>query len=228
MSKVVKGNKKVAEKNTFESLQALYFSGKVKPSLNKILAELAHDDQNIELSLLACKCMVRTKNFEELSLMADKIIEISPQTAEAYYLKGIAFQNTKGSEQEAIKNFNEALALEPENLVFLNAKATTHLFLFTDYNLPLNFATKHRNIAEKCLSKIIDLIEAHENHDFINYFTAGDASMTLTKNMDAKKYYLRAVSDFEAADESLKDMNIYKELIKAQKACARLIEKFTE
>lgn len=228
MSKVVKGKKKVTEKNTFESLQVLYFSGKVKPSLNKILVELENDDQNIELSLLACKCLMRTKNFADLSAMADKIIEMSPTTADAYYFKGVAFQNTKGSEQEALKNFNEALSLEPENLVFLNAKATTHLFLFTDYNLPLTFATKHRDKAETCLFKIIELIEQHDDHGFVNYLTAGDASMTLTKNMDAKKYYIRAVSDFEAADESQKDMNIYKELIKAQKACVKLIEKFTE
>ena len=43
MTKVAKGRSKAENVNIFESLQALYFSGKVKPSLNKILAELKND-----------------------------------------------------------------------------------------------------------------------------------------------------------------------------------------
>ena len=59
MSKEVK--KKVTKGNTYETLKALYYSGKVKPSLNKIIVELELYPENLELSLLACQCLIRTK-----------------------------------------------------------------------------------------------------------------------------------------------------------------------
>ena len=64
MSKEVKakGKTKVTKKETYKTLKALYYSGKVKPSLNKIIVELENDPKNLELSLLACQCLVRTKN----------------------------------------------------------------------------------------------------------------------------------------------------------------------
>ena len=39
MGKGVKAKKKMGKIDTYESLKALYYSGKVKPSLNKILVE---------------------------------------------------------------------------------------------------------------------------------------------------------------------------------------------
>ena len=59
MSKEQKG------KVSYDALKASYYSGKVKPSLNKILVELENDSKNLELTLLACECLVRTKNFNE-------------------------------------------------------------------------------------------------------------------------------------------------------------------
>ena len=50
----------------------------------------------------------------------------------------------------------------------------------------------------------------------------------LNRNLDAKKFYIRAVNAFDAADEADHDMNIYKDIIKAQKACIKKIETFTE
>ena len=66
--KVKEGNK-MTKSETYATLKALYFSGKVKPSLNKILVELKNDPENLELSLLACQCLVRTKNFDDLTTL---------------------------------------------------------------------------------------------------------------------------------------------------------------
>ena len=228
MSKEVKEKKKVMIRDTYETLKALYYSGKVKPSLNKILAELKNDPKNLELTLLACQCLERTKNFDDLATYADVAIKLAPEIAGGYYYKGVAFHHSKGKEQEALKNFNEALTIDPDNPVYLKSKATTHLLLFKDYHLPINFAEKHRVKAELSLLKVIELVEQKETPDHIDFLTIADVSIMLTQNLDAKKYYIKAVKAFDASDESIKDMNIYKDIIKAQKACIRLINKFTE
>jgi len=228
MSKEVKEKKKVVKKDTYETLKALYYSGKVKPSLNKMLVELKNDSENLNLSLLACKALVRTKDFDELSSHADTSIELAPENSEGYYYKGVVFQHTKGNEQEALKNYNEALTLDPNNTIYLKSKATTHLLLYTDYNLPLTFAEKHRVKAEESLLKIIELIEQKENPDYIDFFTIGEVSIMVSQPLNAKKYFIKAVNAFNTADESNQDQNIYKDIIKAQKACIKLIDKFTE
>lgn len=228
MSKEVKEKKKVVKNNTYETLKALYYSGKVKPSLNKILAELENDSENLELTLLACQCLVRAKNFDELLSYANAAIKLAPKAAEGYYYKGVAFHHSKGKEQEALKNFNEALVIDPENPVYLKDKATTHLSLFKDYDLPIKFAEKHRVKAEVSLLKIIELIEQNENSDYIDFLAAGDASTMASQNVDAKKYYIKAVNAYDASDEAKQNKNIYKDIIKAQKACVKLLEKFTE
>ena len=228
MSKEVKENKKMVKKDAYEILRGLYFSGKVKPTLNKVLVELENDSENLELILLACQCLERTKNFDELSKYADLAIKLAPKRAEGYFYKGLSFQHRKGKEQEALKNFNEALGFDPDNTVCLKSKATTHFLLFTDYHLPINFAEKHRIKSEESLLRIIELVEQKEKSDYRDFLAAGDASMMLTQNLDAKKYYIKAVKAFDTSDPSTQDMNIYKDIIKAQKACKKLMEKFTE
>ena len=228
MSKEKKEKKVVMKGETFETLRALYYSGKVKPSLNKILIELENDSENLELSLLACQCLVRSKNFSELSKYADVSIKLDPKNAEGYYYKGVAVKHTKGKEQEALKNFNEALTLDPDNTIYLKSKATTHLLLFTDYHLPLNFAEKHKIKAADSLLKIVGLIEQKENPDYIDFWTIADSSTMLGRNLNAKKYFIRAVDAFNTSDNSKQDMNIYKDIIKAQKACVKLMNTIIE
>ena len=228
MSKEPIKKKKVVKSDTYETLKALYYSGKVKPSLNKILVQLEKDAGNLELTLLACECLVRTKNFVDLSSYADVIIKFAPENGEGYYFKGVALHHTKGKEQEALKNFNAALALSPDNMVYLKSKGSTHFLLYTDYNLPLEFAEKHRVKAETSLFRIIELIGEIENPDYVDFLTTGEVSLMLSQNIDAKKYFIKAVNAFNASDESTQDMYIYKDLIKAQKACIKLLEKFTE
>lgn len=226
MSAAVK--EKSTKTNSYESLRALCFSGKVKPSLNKIVVELEKDSNNIDLTLLACKCLLRGKDFEQLSTYADAAIELDDQNPEGHYYKGIALHNTKGSEQHALKCFKAALDIEPENVVYLQAKATTHLSLYTDYHLPLNLAEKHRQKSEDSFNQVVSLVEGRENPSFRDYLTVADVSITIKQNVDAKRYYIKAVQAFEAADDIDKDMNIYKDIIKGQKACIKLMDKFTE
>ena len=223
-----KEKKEVMKEETYETLKALYYSGKVKPSLNKILIELENDSENLELSLLACQCLARTKNFAELSKYADATIKLAPKVAEGYYYKGLAIQHTKGKEQAALKNFNEALTLDPDNTLFLKSRATTHLLLFTDYHLPISFAEKHKAKAEVNLLKIVELIEQKENPDYIDFWTIADVSTLLSRNPDAKKYFIKAVNAFNTLDKSQQDLNIYKDIIKAQKACTKLMNKIIE
>ena len=228
MSKEKKEKKEVMKGETYKTLKALYYSGKVKPSLNKILIELKNDSENLELSHLACQCLVRTKNFDDLSKYADVSIKLDPKIAGGYYYKGVAVQHTKGKEQEALKNFNEALTLDPDNTIYLKSKATTHLLLFTDYHLPIKFAEKHRDKAEESLLKIIELIEQKENPDYIDFLTIADVSIMVSRNLDAKKYFIKAVNAFNTSDKSKQDINIYKDIIKAQKACIKLMDKIIE
>ena len=220
--------KKVVISDTYETLKALYYSGKVKPSLNKMLVQLEKDPENLELTLLACQCLVRTKNFEELSSKAEASIKLAPENGEGYYYKGVALHHKKGKEQEALKNFNEALILSPDNVVYLKSKGATHLMLYTDYHLPINFAEKHKVKAKDSLSKIIELVGQKENPTYVDFLTTGEVCMMLSQNIDAKKYFIKAVNAFTSSDESIQDMNIYKDIIKAQKACIKELEKFTE
>lgn len=223
-----KEKKEVMIGETYETLKALYYSGKVKPSLNKILIELKNDSENLELSLLACECLVRTKNFDDLYKYANVSIQLDPKIAGGYHYKGMAVQHIKGKEQEALKNFNEALTLDPDNTIYLKSKATTHLLLFKDYHLPLSFAEKHRVKAKESLLKIIELIEQKENPDYKDFLTIADVSTMLSRNPDAKKYYIKAVNAFNTSHKSEQDMNIYKDIIKAQKACIKLMDTIIE
>ena len=229
MAKEAKEKTKAVKTTSFDTLQASYFSGKVKPTLNKINTELANDPKNLPLILLACQCLLRTKNFDQLSITADQAIKLDKKNGKAYYYKGVALQHSKGKEQEALKNFDQALAIDPDNTIYLKDKAATHLLLFKDFHLPIKLAEKHKDKGEESLLKIISLIEGKETPNYLDYLTIGDVSITISRNLDAKKYYFKAVNDFnKLADDEDKDMNIYKDIIKAQKACIKLMEKFIE
>ncbi|MFT7590634.1 MAG: tetratricopeptide (TPR) repeat protein [bacterium] len=228
MSKVVKAKRKVAKSDTYETLKALYYSGKVKPSLNKIIAQLENDPENLALTLLACQCLLRTKNFVILSTYADVGIKLAPENAEGYYYKGLALHHTKGKEQDALKNFNEALSISPENITYLKSKGSTHFSLYTDYNLPIKFAEKHRVKAEVSLLKIIELIALKENPDYLDLLTIGEVRIMLGQTIDAKKHFIKATNAFNAVDKADQDLNVYKDIIKAQKACIKLMEKVPE
>ncbi|MFT5723207.1 MAG: tetratricopeptide (TPR) repeat protein [Bacteroidia bacterium] len=228
MTKEVKEKKKVIKSDTYETLKALYYSGKVKPSLNKILAQLENDSENLKLTLLACKCLVRAKNFVDLSKYADASIKLAPENAEGYYYKGVALNYKKGKEQEALKNYNEALVFAPDNIVYLKSKGSTHFLLYTDYNLPINFAEKHRVKAEESFLRIMELIGQNENPHYLDLLTAAEVRIMLSQAIDAKKYFIKAVKAFDAADKSDQDLNIYKDIIKAQKACIKMLDKITE
>jgi tetratricopeptide (TPR) repeat protein len=223
-----KEKKELMRKETYEVLKALYYSGKVKPSLNKIIAELENDSENLDLTLLACQCLVRTKNFDDLYTYADAAIKLAPENGDGYYYKGVAIQHTKGKEQEALNNFNEAITLDPENTTYLKSKAITHFSLYKDYHLPIKFAEKHRVKAEEGLMNIIKLIQEKENPDYKEYLTISEVSILVSQSHDAKMYFIRSVSAFEAADKVDQDMNIYKDIVKAQKECIKQMEKFTE
>ena len=67
-----------------------------------------------------------------------------------------------------------------------------------------------------------------ENPTFLDYLTIGDTCIMMNRNMDAKKYYIQAVNAYDNANEFDQNKNIQKDIIKAQKACLKLIEKFTE
>jgi len=226
MSKEEKKNEEA--KNAYESLKALYYSGKVKPSLNKIIAELENDQKNLPLILLACQVLERTKDFDRLSSYADTVIKLAPEITDGYYYKGVALQFTKGKEQEAVKNFNKALEIDPENLLCLKSKATTHMLLFKDFDLPIKFADKHRVKAETCLLKVIEIVEKKEDPSYLELFILAEVNMMVDQALNAKMYYLKAVNAYENTPEEEQNKNIYKDLIKAQKKCIKQLEKFTE
>lgn len=211
--------KKAAKKSeNYETLKSLYFSGKVKPSLNKMLAYVKENPKDVDVSGLICKCLERSKNYEELSDFADTYIELAPESGDGYYYKGVALSHIKGKEQDVISNFNSALEKAPDNLMYLKSKGATHYALFTDYHLPIKFAEKHRVKAEESLLKVLELIETKENPDYIEFFTTAEVNVMLEQNIAAKKHLLRAVNAYEATDSSNQDVNIYKEILKLQKA----------
>ncbi|WP_375579570.1 hypothetical protein ABWH96_00400 [Marivirga tractuosa] len=219
---------KEENKNSYEALKALYYSGKVRPSLNKVTAELENDTENLPLTLLACQILERTKEFDRLSTYSDAVIKLSPEISDGYYYKGVALQFVKGKEQEALKNLNKALKIEPENTLYLKTKASTHLSLFKDFDLPLKFAEQHRVKSETSLLKVIELIEKKENPSYKEFYILAEVNMMIDLALNAKMYYLKAVNAYEATDESEQDKNIYKDIIKAQKKCIKQLEKFTE
>jgi len=228
MSKEAKGKKKVVKADTYESLKAMYNSGKVKPTFNKIIAALEKDSENLEFLQLACKCLERAKDIDKLAIYADLLIKLDPKNANGYYYKAVVLKNTKGKEQEALKNFNEALVLDPDNTIYLKSKASTHFALYTDYHLPLKFAEKHRVKTEESLLKIVELIEQKENPDYIELLTLADVFILLSKGIRAKKNYRKAVMLYNATDEANQDKNIYKDITKAQNACQKFLDKVTD
>lgn len=219
---------KEENKNSYESLKALYYSGKVKPSLNKIIPVLEDDPKNLELNLLACQVLERTKDFDRLSTYADAVIRLSPEIADGYYYKGVALQFVKGKEQEAVKNFNKALEIDPDNLLCLKSKATTHMLLFKDFDLPIKFADKHRIKAETSLLKIVGLVENMDKPTYQDLYILAEVNMMMEQALNAKMFYLKAVNAYEDTNPLEQDKNIYKDIIKAQKKCIKQLEKFTE
>ncbi|WP_340152746.1 hypothetical protein [uncultured Marivirga sp.] len=221
-------NKNEGNSSTYEALKTLYYSGKVKPSLNKIIPALENDPKDKDLTLLVCQVLERAKDFDRLSTYADDLIKLSPKISDGYYYKGVALQFVKGKEQEALKNFNTALEIDPENLLCLKSKATTHLLLFKDFDLPIKFADKHRIKAETSLLKIVELVEKDENPSYQDLYILAEVNMMMDQALNAKMFYLKAVNAYEEADAAEQDKNIYKDIIKAQKKCIKQLEKFTE
>jgi hypothetical protein len=76
--------------------------------------------------------------------------------------------------------------------------------------------------------KVIELVEQKENPSYKEFFVLAEVNMMVEQALNAKMYYLKAVNEYEAADESDQDKNIYKDILKAQKKCIRQLEKFTE
>jgi len=226
MSKEEKKNEE--NNNPYEALKALYYSGKVKPSLNKMLAELENDPNNLEITLLACQALERSKDYDRLATYADAAIKLAPERTDGYYYKGVALQFVKGREQDALKSFNKALELDPDNIDCLKSKATTHLLLFKDFDLPIKFADKHRVKAETCLLRIVELVEGNDDPTYKEFYTLAEVSIMMSKALNAKMYYLKAVNAYETTDAVEQDKNIYKDILKAQKACVKSLEKFTE
>ncbi len=224
-----KEDKEIVEKaSPFEALRALYYSGKVKPTLNKIIVELENEPNQLDLILLACQCLLRGKDYEQLSAFADKALALDDESAAGYYFKGVALHHSKGKEQDALKMFKEAITRDPENVVYLKAKAETHLALFKDYHLPMQIADKQRIKGEECLNQVVAIVEAKENPTYLEYLTIADVSITINKNIDAKMYYIKAVDAFNAAEKEDQNNIVMKDIIKAQNACNRLMQKFTE
>jgi tetratricopeptide (TPR) repeat protein len=216
------------DNTTFETLKKLYFSGKVKPSLNKILPALEEEPDNLQLIMLACEVLERTKDYEQLSTYADKLIKKSPEITEGYYFKGVALRHKKGKEQDALRQFNKALELDPNDLRCLKSKANTHFTLFKDFDLPIKFADKHRAKAEECLLKVIELVEGNEDASYLELFILADVYMMVEQILNAKMTYLKAVNAYEEAEPETQNKNLYKDLVKAQRQCIRQMEKFTE
>ena len=102
------------------------------------------------------------------------------------------------------------------------------MLLYTDYHLPIKFAEKHQAKAEESLMRILSLTEGKEDLTYQEYLTLAEANILISRNLEAKKYYMKAAQSFESAEEENQDKNIYKEIIKRQKACVKLVEKFTE
>jgi hypothetical protein len=50
----------------------------------------------------------------------------------------------------------------------------------------------------------------------------------INRNTYAKKYFIKAVNAYNETDRSEQDVNIYKDIIKAQKACIKLMDKIIE
>ena len=67
-------SKTITEQEVAETLKQLFYSGKVKPSYNKIVAELEKNNENLDLIFLACQCLVRIKDFDQLLIYANKAI----------------------------------------------------------------------------------------------------------------------------------------------------------
>ena len=163
---------------------SLYFSGKVKPTLNKVIKELENTPDDVDLLLLACQCCLKGKDLENLNAFSDRIITLDKDNSEAYYYKGMAFHSSKGKEQEALKNFNEAIAINPGNLKYLLNKATTHLLLYTDYHLPIKFAEKHQAKAEETLMRIMTLAEQNQSHSYEDCLTIAEANLLISRNLE--------------------------------------------
>lgn len=210
-------------KDTFDTLKSTYFKGKVKPTLNKAI--VAHEDApaDLDILILICKCLSRGKDLSDLPLYADKLIDLAPSDPRGYFYNGLALKNTKGKEQDSLKNFNKALELDPLNVEYLFEKASTHFLLFKDYHLPLSFAEKHRVKGEESLLKIISIVESIATPSPVEFYVIGKVSLVIEKNIDAKKYFIKAVNEFENLDELEQDANILKDIIKAQKECVKLI-----
>jgi len=214
--------------SAFESLKTMYYSGKVKPTLTKMLAEVEKGPIDLDLLYLTCECILRNKDYKKLSVFADEAIHRDSENPMAYYYKGKALQNVKGKEQEAVKNFNKSLELEPESILFLKAKGDTHFALFSDYHLPPSLAEKHRQKAENAYMTVVDIIEQKENPSYKELFDAGDVNVLIKRNLNAKKCYLKAENIYENSAPENQDKNIFKDITKAHKACVKLIEKYQE
>lgn len=184
--------------------------------------------KNIKLVLLACQCLQRTKNIADLSSYADLAIQLDAENAAGYYYKGLALQHTKGKEQEALKNLNMALTLDPDHPVYLKTKAITHLVLFKDLHLPIQIAKKHGAKAEANLLKIIELIEQKDKPNYVELLTLGEVYLMINKGINAKMNYIKAENAYTHSAPTKQDKNIYKDILKAQVACKKFLDKIIE
>ena len=198
----------------FEKTSNLYLNSKLKPCMDACTIALETSPEHIGFLNLLALAHWRKADVKSQVKFAKKVNELDPENSIANMLLAVAYSNTNGKEQEALKLFAACIDKDPENCELLRYRALTYVRLEELQGLPPKVKEKYMMKADEDLHKIMELVgDDEEEKDFLKVYNRSFAQLYLLKYMNAKNDAEKAIELFESSnDASKKDRNVLKEI----------------
>jgi tetratricopeptide (TPR) repeat protein len=198
----------------FEKTSNLYLNSKLKPCMDACAVALENSPEHTGFLNLLALAHWRKGDLKSMLKFANEVLALDADDMTANKLLAIAYSQTNGKEQEALKLFGVCIEKDPENCELLRYRALTYVRLEDLQGLPPKVKEKYMMKADEDLQTIMRVVgENEEESDFLRLYNRSFAQLYMLKYMNAKNDAERAIELFETNTEaSLKDRNVLKEI----------------
>jgi len=198
----------------FEKTSNLFLNSKLKPCMDACAIALEDVPEHVGYLNLLASAHWRKGNLKEHLSLAKKAYDLAPDNVTSNMLLGLAYAQTGGKEQDALKSFSFCISEDPENCDYLRYRALTYVSLEELNGLPPQVKEKYMMKADQDLHTIVSLAGADEGErDYKKLYYRSFAQLYLLKYMNAKIDAEKAILCFDEEKDPLKkDRNLLKEI----------------